>query len=242
MQISVKRFDPSTDVAPYVKTYEVPYREYMTVLEALVYIDENIEPIAFDYSCGGRACGRCAIMLDGEPILACATGIKDRDCLLEPLAGFPIVRDLVVDRDAMRHRVANIATRVRPTAMTAEEHDAPVDYEGVYLKVNALEWCTRCMMCATTCLALHDPASPGQYIGPAGMVAIALRHYDPYDTGDRIGQAVQEGLWNCLMCGKCDEVCPSKEIKHLETWTNLRSEAAEKGLVEEKQPLLLFGN
>ena len=68
MKITVKRYDPSKDNAPYETTYEVPHDdEYMTLLQALVYIHENEEPLAFDFSCRGRMCGRCAMMLDGEP-------------------------------------------------------------------------------------------------------------------------------------------------------------------------------
>ena len=66
MKITVKRYDPSKDNAPYETTYEVPHDdEYMTLLQALVYIHENEEPLAFDFSCRGRMCGRCAMMLDG---------------------------------------------------------------------------------------------------------------------------------------------------------------------------------
>lgn len=72
------------------------------------------------------------------------------------------------------------------------------------------------------------------------MVAIALRHYDPYDQGDRVAEAVQEGMWNCIMCGKCDEVCPAREIRHVDTWTELRAIATERGLTEMKASVLPF--
>lgn len=46
MKITVKRYDPSKDNAPYETTYEVPHDdEYMTLLQALVYIHENEEPL-----------------------------------------------------------------------------------------------------------------------------------------------------------------------------------------------------
>ena len=78
MKITVKRYDPSKDNAPYETTYEVPHDdEYMTLLQALVYIHENEEPLAFDFSCRGRMCGRCAMMLDGEPVLACVEPLPD---------------------------------------------------------------------------------------------------------------------------------------------------------------------
>ena len=74
MKITVTRFDPSQDASPYEQSFEVPYRDNITALEALMHIYENEEPIAFDYSCHGRSCGRCAMMVDGEPKLACIAG------------------------------------------------------------------------------------------------------------------------------------------------------------------------
>ena len=63
MKITVTRFDPSQDASPYEQSFEVPYRDNITALEALMHIYENEEPIAFDYSCHGRSCGRCAMMV-----------------------------------------------------------------------------------------------------------------------------------------------------------------------------------
>ena len=60
MKITVTRFDPSQDAAPYDQTFEVPFTDKMTALEALMYIYENEDPIAFDYACHGRSCGRRA--------------------------------------------------------------------------------------------------------------------------------------------------------------------------------------
>ena len=71
---------------------------------------------------------------------------------------------------------------------------------------------------------------PDDYVGPAGMVAIALRYYDPYDERARIVQAVDSGVWNCIMCGTCDVVCPALEIEHVNMWTEIRAAATERNL------------
>jgi len=232
------KYDPSLDGEPYLKDYEVPVTEHMTVLEAIVYISENLEPLAYDYSCRGRVCGRCAVMLNGVPCMACITGLQDKDNVIEPLKGRPVIRDLVVDKHPMHDRIADVELRVRSTPITLEEFTAPVSFEGVYTKLASMEWCCRCGCCNAICPALD--AAPDKYIGPAGMVAIALRHYDPYDQGDRVAEAVQEGMWNCIMCGKCDEVCPAREIRHVDTWTELRAIATERGLTEMKASVLPF--
>jgi len=240
MKVTIERFDPTVDAAPYLKEYEVPYSEHMTALKALVYIHENIEPIAFDYSCRGRVCGRCAMSINGQPGTACTTAIPDGDVVIKPLAGFPVIRDLVVDKTRMHERISTLEQRVRATQISYEEAKAPVDFENVFMKLDPLEWCARCGSCQSVCPVVNGLTGNNTYVGPAGMVGIALRFYDPYDRGDRVTQAVQEGLWNCIMCGMCDTVCPQHEIKHTEAWQDLRDAATEAGLTNEKLPLMLY--
>ena len=95
--------------------------------------------------------------------------------------------------------------------------------------------CGRCAMAlnGTPCLAcvtLVDEQGLKKFAGPTQMIATALRFYDPYDQGDRVLEAVQNGLFNCIQCGTCDEVCKALEIDHLATWADLRAAAEERGL------------
>ena len=54
MKITVKRYDPSKDNAPYETTYEVPHDdEYMTLLQALVLALPQNQPNAPLYPAGG---------------------------------------------------------------------------------------------------------------------------------------------------------------------------------------------
>lgn len=240
MKVTIERFDPTVDSAPYLKDYEVPMSDNLTVLKALVYIHENIEPIAFDYSCRGRVCGRCAMLVNGKAGTACTTAVDGSDLLIQPLPGFPVVRDLVVDKSRMYDRITRVEQRVRATQISYEEACAPVDYENVFMKLDPLEWCARCGSCQAACPVCNSTTEGGSYAGPAAMLGIALRHLDPYDQGDRVTQAVQEGLWNCVMCGMCDQVCPCLEIDHVGTWQMLRDAATERGLTDPKLPLMLY--
>ena len=141
MKVTIQKYDPTVDSEPYLQDYDVPMSENLTVLKAILYIHENIEPIAFDYSCRGRVCGRCAVMVNGESCTACTKAMKDEDVLIEPLAGFPIVRDLVVDKTRFHDRISGVEQRVRATPISHEEAVAPIDYEKVFNKVDPLEWC-----------------------------------------------------------------------------------------------------
>ncbi|MDD5805924.1 MAG: 2Fe-2S iron-sulfur cluster-binding protein [Eggerthellales bacterium] len=229
MKVTIQKYDPSVDAAPYWKDFEVEWHENMTVLETLHAVNNYQEPVAFDYSCRGRTCGRCAMAHNGTACLACVTLVdKDGKNEITPLPGFPVVKDLIVDKSKMTKRIADLSVRKRAWPLELEEVQAPVDPE-IYAKIDPLEHCARCGVCVASCPVVQA-VGPNQYIGPAGMLAIGLRFYDPYDQGDRIIEAVQNGLYMCIQCGTCDTVCKALEIDHLSVWNDLRAEAAARGL------------
>lgn len=96
--IKVWNSDPESGVAPGLVSYEVPYQEGDTVLQALLNIYESQEPIAFRYGCRFKKCGLCAMEINGRPRLACRTPLKD-GLTVKPLRSLPVIRDLVIDRD-----------------------------------------------------------------------------------------------------------------------------------------------
>jgi succinate dehydrogenase/fumarate reductase iron-sulfur protein len=241
MKITIQKYDPAVDAAPTMKDYEIEFVENMTALKAILTVHETVEPIAFDYSCRGRVCGRCAMMVNGIAGTACTTVLDGSDVTITPLKGFRVIKDLVVDKTEFHNRISGVEQRVRATTITYDDVKAPVDYEDVFLKLDPLEWCARCGCCQAMCPAIYQADSADTYIGPAGMIAIGLRFFDPYDDGDRVQQAVQEGLWNCIMCGTCDTVCPALEIEHIDTWTELRTAATAANLIEKKESYLPYG-
>ena len=60
--------------------------------------------IGWECSCSQGVCGACAMVINGEPALACKKKLKDcksKEIFLEPLTKFPVVRDLIVDRSSL---------------------------------------------------------------------------------------------------------------------------------------------
>lgn len=98
--LKIFRYDPATDQVPTYKTYEIPWQEGMLLLPAIKYVRDNIdETLAFrDYCCGCSWCMSCLMMVDGKGMRTCSRVLKPgENILLEPMKGFPIIRDLVVD-------------------------------------------------------------------------------------------------------------------------------------------------
>jgi len=97
-KVKVSRFDPSKDASPHYQTYEVPWYPKMTIMDALDYIYENLDPsLAYHShtSCHRRTCTRCNLTVNSKPGLSCHTEVNG-DITVEPLPRFKVIRDLVV--------------------------------------------------------------------------------------------------------------------------------------------------
>jgi fumarate reductase (CoM/CoB) subunit B len=100
VSLKIFRYDPAVDQAPTYKTYEVLWQEGMLLLPAVKYVRDNIdETLAFrDYCCGCSWCMSCLMMVDGKGMRTCSRILQPGESiLLEPMKGFPIIKDLVVD-------------------------------------------------------------------------------------------------------------------------------------------------
>ena len=100
VEFKINRFDPAQK-RRYASTFKVPVRKGATLLDALLYIKDNLdESLTFRQSCRMGICGDCAINVNGKPMLACYTQILDLGAdslLIEPLSNAPVIKDLVVD-------------------------------------------------------------------------------------------------------------------------------------------------
>lgn len=98
--VKIFRFDPSVDQTPDYKTYEVPWTEGLLLLTAIKYIRDHIdETLAYrDYCCGCTWCMSCLMSVDGKGIRTCSKVLEPGDTVLvEPMRGYPVIKDLVVD-------------------------------------------------------------------------------------------------------------------------------------------------
>ncbi len=226
--ITVQRFDPSVDAEPHETTYEVPWVEYMTVLQGLHHINENFEPLAFDYSCRGGLCGRCGVMVNGEPVLACFSVIEEGESItVEPLTGFPVIRDLVVDRSSLEEALMEANAEVQTENEIDIDALPEYEYEEWWQDFHRKNMCRECGLCFVVCPVYQQDSSA--YAGPAVFSQIYMRAFDGLDTSDRIAQAVDLGLFNCTECGACNNVCPSY-INHVNCNVRLKEAARERGL------------
>lgn len=93
--IEVRRHDPTTGEPPGLEQYTIPYQEGMRILDALLYIYEEVDPsLAYRHSCKIGNCKVCLMKANGKTVYACQERLQD-GMVLEPLSEFEEVRDLV---------------------------------------------------------------------------------------------------------------------------------------------------
>lgn len=233
--LEVFRFDPSMDVKPDYVSYEFPIEDeeqIWTVFKALRYINEEIEPISFDYNCRWGGCGRCGMMVNGTAKLACWAKIEaGKKYKIEPLTGFPVIKDLVVDYKKAYNRFVDSECQIKTYEPMTDI--APMDPK-IFWEEGGKEFnrCRECMQCYAVCPVLQQDGRWEHYIGPGAMMQVASRWKDPQDQADRLSQAVFSGVFECKQCGTCASVCPA-QIKISSINKELMDAAVETGLHRE---------
>ncbi len=212
IKITVTRYNPETSSEPFTQSYTIPYKEDMVVLDALNYIKNHVDgTLTHRWSCRMGVCGSCGMMVNGDAKLTCATFLRDYypgEVQVDPLAHFPVIRDLVIDMSDFMDKLLEI----KPWIIRSEEK--PLE-EGEYLQspdelnlYKQFSMCINCMICYSACPVYgHDQS----FLGPA---AIALAHrynMDSRDEGqDQRAEIIgsHEGIWECTFVGECTRVCP----------------------------------
>jgi succinate dehydrogenase / fumarate reductase iron-sulfur subunit len=101
VKVTLRRQDPESGEGPRYQTYEVPYVQGMSLLNALDFIFEHLDgSLAYDdhAACQHGICGTCTVMVDGRPSLMCQTPVA-ADMTVEPVPHRRVVRDLVYARE-----------------------------------------------------------------------------------------------------------------------------------------------
>jgi len=198
-------YAPDLDAGPRYETFEVPYVRGMRVLDVLEAIREDLgRSIAYRWLCGVKKCGLCAMTVNGRACLTCWEPAEG-EMTIEPLAGFPVIRDLVIDRDEYDRRFLEMDPFLRRPA------DRP--YPGFPEPLTAVEMqrasvmmnCIECLQCVSAC-----PVSGDTFAGPAALVQLARWAFDPRDAADRAALAVRGGIRECADCGDCTTACPAE--------------------------------
>lgn len=228
------RFNPQVDSKPYFDDYTIPVEKGITVLRALNYIKEHIDPsISFRAFCQAGICGSCGMRINAQSQLACTTQVwdvlpkgKDTNLIkVEPLRNFPLIKDLIVDMDPLVDKMKHYSNWVSSTM--PESNMGKKEFlvaEEEFLQYDKATDCILCASCVSECTILR---ANKDYISPAVLLKSYRMNVDSRDAihGQRLAELVKDhGVWDCTHCYRCQETCV-KSIPIMDAIHGIREEA-----------------
>ncbi len=230
----VYRFNPQVDAQPFYDTFRVTVEKGITVLRALNFIKETIEPtLSYRFFCQAGICGSCAMKVNGVSKLACTTQVWDEidesaeenTISIEPLANLDIVRDMVVDMDPVVAKIEKYSGWVEPKMAVADMGKKEFNISEKEFQV--YDKATDCILCASCISECTILGADRRYIGPAILLKAFRMNVDSRDSiqEKRLGTLVADhGVWDCTHCYRCQEACV-KDIPILDGIHTIREQA-----------------
>jgi succinate dehydrogenase iron-sulfur subunit len=214
--LRLRRFDPESGDAPYWDEHTIQLGPHRSVLEGILQAKARFDgSIGIRCSCRAAICGSCGVRINGQPGLACHTHLdkalaSSRDGVIEvePMGNMPVIKDLIVDMDAVHWKKIQ---RVTPWLINKEpipEREYIVPRESM-IDVTQSMACIQCGACVSDCLSMEvDPL----FIGPAALAKAYRFVGDPRDAQqfERLEDLAEDphGIFDCTHCFKCIEACP----------------------------------
>ncbi|HEY4798628.1 MAG TPA: succinate dehydrogenase/fumarate reductase iron-sulfur subunit [Bacteroidia bacterium] len=206
-------------------SHEMSFLEMFDVLNERL-INKGEEPIAFDHDCREGICGMCSLFINGRahgPWTGTTTcqlhmrAFKDGDTIIvEPwrAKGFPVLKDLIVDRSAFDRIMAAGGFVSVNTGNAQDANNIPIpkpDADEAF----AAAACIGCGACVASC-----KNSSAMLFVSAKVSQLALLPQGKVERKQRVLNMVkqmdEEGFGNCTNTGSCEADCPKNvSIQHI---------------------------
>lgn len=229
--LAIQRSGSQLAAAPQVSRYEVEVAPTDRVLDALLFIQRNLDgTLAVRKSCAHGVCGSDAMRINGKERLACKTLFQDivevdagktsgaggaadgaqPEIVIEPLRHLEVQKDLMVDQGPFFDKFRSVRPFFVPAAAPpAQEYLQSPEERELFDEATK---CINCGACYSACPILDkNPA----FLGPAAIVQAARFVFDSRDKGLEARLDVldtENGVWPCESKFECTRVCP-REIK-----------------------------
>jgi succinate dehydrogenase / fumarate reductase iron-sulfur subunit len=230
--LKIRRYEPETGQAPYWADYTVDLEGHQSVLDAILDVKAREDgSLGIRCSCQAAICGSCGVRVNGRARLACNTKLRDAAeraddgaIVVEPMGNMPVVKDLIVDMDAVHwKKVQRVVPWLLPAGDPPErEYVVPAE---TMIDVTQAMACIHCGACVSDCLSMEvDPL----FVGPAALAKAYRFIGDPRDaqTEERLRDLAEDphGIYDCTHCFNCIEVCP-KGVAPMDQIMRLRRRA-----------------
>ena len=216
--LKIRRYLPESGEAPYWQDYKIDLDGHRSVLEGILTVKaEQDGSVGICCSCRAAICGSCGVRINGRAALACKTHLdealegtqsEDGAIVVEPMGNMPVLKDLIVDMDAVHwKKIQRVTPWLLPEGEPPEReyvvpHEAMVD-------VTQSMACIQCGACVSDCLSMEaDP----EFVGPAALAKAYRFVGDPRDGQheERLKDLAEDpaGIYDCTHCFNCIEACP----------------------------------
>jgi len=198
-------------------SHEMSFLEMFDVLNERL-IQKNEEPIAFDHDCREGICGMCSMFINGRAhgpwtrTTVCQLHMRafndGETIVIEPwrAKGFPVLKDLMVDRSAFDRIIAaggfvsvNTGNPQDANCLPIPKHDADESFSAAS--------CIGCGACVASC-----KNSSAMLFVAAKVSQLALLPQGQVERKQRalsmVAQMDAEGFGNCTNTGSCEAECP----------------------------------
>lgn len=195
------------------------------IISALMEVQQNpinsegqrVTPVVWEQGCLEEVCGSCSMLINGRPRQACTALVEkiieqygSTTIVLAPFSKFPLIRDLIVNRDSMFENLKKANAWV----------DADHSFEkGFGPRINpklqeimySLSTCMTCGCCLEACPQFNQRS---KFVGAQIIAQISLFNKNP--TGKlmqhrRYKMMMEEGgVSDCGNAQNCEKVCPKK--------------------------------
>src|ERR1700733_7260040 len=226
--LRIRRYDPQSGEAPRWDTHKVDLSPVQSVLDAILQIKDDTDgSIGIRCSCQQAICGSCGVRMNGKPGLACNTHLQEAAqrghgtgwnppdegqetpvITVEPMGNMPVIRDLIVDMDAVHWKKIQRVTPWLINKQPVPEREYITPHENM-VDVTQPMACIQCGACVSDCLSMEiDPL----FIGPAALAKAYRFVGDPRDAEhlERLNYLSEDphGLYDCTHCFNCIDACP----------------------------------
>ena len=222
-RVKVKRQD-TAESAPYWESFDVPYKPSMNVISVLQAIAMNpvtidgkeTTPPVYMSACLEEVCGSCTAVVNGKVCQMCSRLVDDLlneggEVTIEPMTKFPVIRDLMVNRQRMFDNLEKIQGWV-PIDGTTSLGGGPKESQDNQDVRYELSRCMTCGCCLEVCPQF---TADNGFVG--AQVISQVRYFNRHDTGKQLaGERLDEmmqpgGIADCGNAQNCVKICP-KEI------------------------------
>lgn len=245
VHLHIFRYDAFRGESHSYDSYDLPFQPNDQLLDLLEKIKTELDhSLSYRRSCRHGICGSCAMKVNGKPVLACSTPVRDlveefgRQLTVDPLDRTRVIRDLICDMDDFWEKIALSAPYLEPVAAGAASPEpadvkseaplTPLIFSGSTNAIDDADHCIMCGACYSACPVV--PLQP-DFLGPAAIVRSYRFVKDVRDARPgrliAVGQA-GTGVWECIKCLKCTEVCP-KQIDPFGKVSRLHQEVLRSG-------------